>query len=425
MLKSIKIIFLSLFLFLLQTKAVYAADTSSPNVPLDIINFILRLAPLVAVVFVAWGGFEYITSAGNPAARYQAKQTITRALKGLVLIIAAQAIVKIFSSIFLPYTGEPITSVFKIAEVEAVKPSGGIITMIIEAILGFLRAIIESAAKPFIDGLLAFLTSTPTLLDNPTVVKFWLVIFGLSGSLFVLFMVLLGWNLMTGDIFGLIGEMSLKEILLRFGAGMLGAAMSLFLTDTTVRLSNYLVATVSNISGGVTHSWVMNVIQVNPNILDGAQLANLLLMVAYLLFALLLSILYVVRLVIVVTGAVFSPFIFLFLTVPRLQGFADSLIRNYLIAVFLPFSHIVMIQLFAAFLSMPEQQNKILSLITAIGLFVAMLKTPGFLSAAAARGQEVDTAKGAMKKLSNILASAVQAVAKGGGGSAGGGAGGA
>jgi hypothetical protein len=298
---------------------------------------------------------------------------------------------------------------FDVKQVEAATPQGSIVAVMLEAIFGFLRSIVESFLKPVVDTFISFLTKTPPLLDNPTVVKFWLVTFGLSSSFFVLVMVLLGFNMMTGDTFGLVGELSLKEVLVRFGSGMFGAAMSLFFADMMIRLANFFVETAISATGGVAHAWVMNVVQVDS--LLTASIANLILIVVYILFLLFLAFLYVMRLAVIVTGAVFSPFLFLLLTIPRLQGFAEGLIRNYFIAAFLPFFHVLMLQLFAAFLSMPEQKNSFISLVAAIGLFLTMLKVPGFLSSLASHGAEAEVSRRLVTKVSSSVSSLVRSLA--------------
>lgn len=62
-------------------------------VGLAIIDLLLRIAGIVAVAFVLYGGFSYITSQAEPDKIAQAKHTIINALIGLVLAILATSIV--------------------------------------------------------------------------------------------------------------------------------------------------------------------------------------------------------------------------------------------------------------------------------------------------------------------------------------------
>ena len=58
-----------------------------------VIEILLRVAALVAVVFVIWGAVTYITSQGEPDATNRARSTITDALIGLLISISAAALV--------------------------------------------------------------------------------------------------------------------------------------------------------------------------------------------------------------------------------------------------------------------------------------------------------------------------------------------
>lgn len=58
-----------------------------------IIEIMLRIAALVAVGFVMYGGFRYVTSQGEPSATAKARDTIVGALVGLVIAVIAAALV--------------------------------------------------------------------------------------------------------------------------------------------------------------------------------------------------------------------------------------------------------------------------------------------------------------------------------------------
>lgn len=63
----------------------------------NIVEMILRLAGYAAVAFIIYGGYKYMTSAGSADGVAAAKKTITNAVVGLVLSIAAVAIVNTIS----------------------------------------------------------------------------------------------------------------------------------------------------------------------------------------------------------------------------------------------------------------------------------------------------------------------------------------
>ncbi len=58
------------------------------------IESFLILAGTIAVLFIIIGGFQYVTSAGNPENVAKAKNTITYSIIGLVITIISLAVVK-------------------------------------------------------------------------------------------------------------------------------------------------------------------------------------------------------------------------------------------------------------------------------------------------------------------------------------------
>ena len=73
--------------------------------------------------------------------------------------------------------------------------------------------------------------------------------------------------------------------------------------------------------------------------------------------------------------------IFLLWATPKFSDLAEIAMRSYLVAVFMVFIQVVVIQLAASFLSLPEQSsNSLISIAVAIGLFLTLLKVPGSLN---------------------------------------------
>lgn len=58
-----------------------------------VIEMLIRIAAFAAIVFVVWGGIKYIMSKGDPNNTKVAQQTIINALVGLVISVAATAII--------------------------------------------------------------------------------------------------------------------------------------------------------------------------------------------------------------------------------------------------------------------------------------------------------------------------------------------
>lgn len=75
-----------------------------PIVFQNLINAALVLSGVTALFFIIYAGFKYVTSGGDPKKAEGARHTITYAIIGLILILAAIFIVN-----FIQYiTGAPI-----------------------------------------------------------------------------------------------------------------------------------------------------------------------------------------------------------------------------------------------------------------------------------------------------------------------------
>lgn len=75
-------------------------DISDLNSTFDIVtNLMFGLSGSVALIFLIWGGILYLTAGGSADQAGRAKATITWAIAGLVVVIAAYAIVNYFAGI--------------------------------------------------------------------------------------------------------------------------------------------------------------------------------------------------------------------------------------------------------------------------------------------------------------------------------------
>ncbi|OGM19342.1 hypothetical protein A2685_02190 [Candidatus Woesebacteria bacterium RIFCSPHIGHO2_01_FULL_37_10] len=70
------------------------------------VDIILGFAGIALFLMLILGGFKYITSGGDPKAAESARNTLTYAIGGLVLIASAYLIIKIAESI----TGADLTN---------------------------------------------------------------------------------------------------------------------------------------------------------------------------------------------------------------------------------------------------------------------------------------------------------------------------
>jgi len=65
----------------------------------DVIGWVLLLVGGIAVLFLIWGGIQYVISAGNKDKAEAAKQTITYAVIGLIVIVLAEVIVNLVTGL--------------------------------------------------------------------------------------------------------------------------------------------------------------------------------------------------------------------------------------------------------------------------------------------------------------------------------------
>ena len=80
-------------------------ETDLKQTVLNIIRLILGLMTLVAVVLVIYGGFVWLTAAGNEENIEKAKKIISAAVIGLIIILLAWAVV-----IFVARTTSNVTT---------------------------------------------------------------------------------------------------------------------------------------------------------------------------------------------------------------------------------------------------------------------------------------------------------------------------
>lgn len=100
--KIFSVLILISFALAIVTPALAIQDPEKPaGVPEGLLNIInkissaiLFLVGTIAVLFIIIGGFQYITSAGNPDSIERAKTTILYAIIGIIACLLAYAVVQ-------------------------------------------------------------------------------------------------------------------------------------------------------------------------------------------------------------------------------------------------------------------------------------------------------------------------------------------
>lgn len=84
--------------------------TSISTIIEKIISWVLLFAGAIAVLFIIYAGFMYVTSAGNKERIETAKKTLTFAVIGLIVIILANFIVGLVGTTITDVNNQPTTS---------------------------------------------------------------------------------------------------------------------------------------------------------------------------------------------------------------------------------------------------------------------------------------------------------------------------
>lgn len=368
-------------LFLLSTTSAFAASNNEvADFSNKTLSVLIIIASIACTFFLIRGGYAYITSTGKPESLEHAKNTIRNALVGFVLVIAAGVISSLLNNAFITPINSTSSGSLSLTPIVPATTSNGLTQILLDAISGFFSSIVQSATKPLTDGILSFLTTTPSLVSNSVIFNFWLVIVGIVDSLFALVVALLGFQLMSASTFGF-EEIEFKNLLPKLGLAFLLANTSIFLADWVVQMCNVLVSAVLHSTGGINGAFITN--SFDPGALTNGTtpLIMLIFMILFVIVAVVLLLFYVSRLIIIALGAVLAPLIFLLWAVPKFNDFAEIAIKTYIITVFTVFVHVVIIQLASAFLTVPGQvgTNSLISILIGIGLLFTLLRTPSVM----------------------------------------------
>lgn len=368
--------------FLFFASPVLAVNTPSEitNYTSSTLNLIVAIASAAAVFLLVRGGYLYMSSSGNPEALDVGKRTIKNALIGLVIVLAAGFVVSVFRNSVGSTSGGTNGSAISVSPIQSTQPTSGLTVVLTDAISGVFQLLITSAAKPIMDGVIGYLTTTPELLNNSVIMQFWLIMLGITDGLFVLVVALLGLRFMASESLGF-EQVELRHLLPRIGLAFLGANVSLFLANYAIVTCNAFVSAVLNSTGGLSHALLTDVIN-NPisSLTTTTPFITLVFLLLFLIVTIVLLFMYIGRLIFISLGAVLSPLVFLMWAMPKFSDYAEIAFKSYLVSVFTIFVHVVVIQLASAFITVPNAtENSVVAVIVGIGLLFSLLKIPQML----------------------------------------------
>lgn len=340
------------------------------------------LASLACVFFLVYGGIRYSSSAGNPDNLQQAKKIIKNALIGLVLVLAAGTLTAILSH---AYSGGGAVGTDQFPTLQPIEPKDNgfnLFDVVINAIVSVLRNIVQSIGEPFVNALGYFTNSTPLMGSNDSVLRLWAAMVGITDVLFILVIVLIGFQVMSAAALGF-EEIELKQLLPQLAFIFLLINTSIYAIDAIIALSNAMIYALQS---GFPSTSVWDVLADITKKSSDMGLAGLLIMVAFLVLSVMLLVYYVLRLVGLYLGAILAPVVVLLWLLPAFKDFAMTALKTYLVAIFVLFVHVVILLLAASiFVGINAgdtigQPNSLMALIVGLATVTALLKAQGMMN---------------------------------------------
>jgi hypothetical protein len=360
-----------------------SAASSMRQYVTPVIQSLCVIASLVCAFFLTTGGFHYMTSSGSPESLDNAKRTLRNALVGLVVVLGAAALTTILTH---AYSGSSTALNAKLPSLNPITPahtSNGLVDIIIKAVTGLLNNIIQSIGAPFLKALTFFTTSTPLMTANSVVFNLWLVVVGMTDVIFTVVVALLGFHIMGASTFGF-DEIEFKHLLPRLALIFMLVNCSIFAIDGVIEFSNAMIHAINAASGASSSVW--DVLTKTIQQTSGEGVAALLIMVAFLIFAVILLVYYVGRLVTLYIGAVLSPLLLVLWLVPGFRDFSETAAKIYLTTIFVLFVHVVILLLAASLLtgvgsvSPSGTPDTLMAMIVGLATLIALLKTQGVMA---------------------------------------------
>lgn len=337
------------------------------------------LATLACTLFIVLGGYQYMISRGSPDKLEHAKRILKNALIGLVIVLAAGTLTAILTNAYGSNGSAVVQNIPSLETVEQPDQGLSIVDVLIKAIVGLFKHIIESAASPFLRSLDYFTSETALMAENPSVFRLWLTMVAIANSLFILVVALLGFHIMSASSLGF-DEIEVKHLIPQLALTFLFINTSIFAIDAIIGLSNIMIKAVTAAFSSLSVWGVLSMVAEGA---DGLGLVALIIMVAFITLSVLLLVYYVMRLVTLYVGAVLSPIIALLAILPGFKDFAITAIKTYITTIFVLFVHVIILQLaaslFASTLTDEAAPNTLMAMIVGIATLITLLKTQGVM----------------------------------------------
>lgn len=359
---------------------VTAASNSMQSFVVPLLSVLDGIGGLLCALGIMYSAYLFMTSSGDAGRLQHAKRMLRNAIIGLVIVLAATSGTAILHHAYTspaPGSGSTLPT---ITEVKPASSSGGWSTILIDALDGFFTDIVTTLASPILNVLAKFTTSTPLMASQAQVFNMWLVLLGIANVLFTLVVALLGFRVMSAEMFGL-GDIELRSMLPQIGLIYLLMNVSIFAIDLIISLSN---AIISAIYAGFPGTDIWKSLIATGVHANALPLATLLVFIAFTVLACMLVVFYLERIIILCLGAAFAPIVVLLWLLPGFRDFVSNLMRTYLVVVFVLVVHVVILMLGATLLNSEltgptGTPNPLADLFIGVAILTTLLSTQKFL----------------------------------------------
>lgn len=331
----------------------------------------ITIAAVLCILFVVFGGYYYMTSAGNPEKLERAKKTLRNAFVGLVVILSASALVAIMQNAYTQKAVQP-TAIAQ-AQIEEAKNDCPLCEVINQSVTGFINGIVQSIGKPIVDTLKQFTTATPLMAQNGAVFNLWIVMVAIADVLFLLVIGLIGFRIMSSSVVGL-EDVDIRSLIPQIILVFIIANLSIFAIDAIITVSN---AMIQALLVGMSNDIIWTALGTLVATAASVSIGVLLFIAIAIILAVMLLIYYLKRLIVLYIGAVLSPLIVILWLLPSFRDFAVSSAKMYVTTIFVLFVQVVVLMLAVSLFSglIQGEGNPFMTALLAIATLSVLLST--------------------------------------------------
>lgn len=346
-----------------------ASETLKASIS-PLFSTMITVAAVLCVLVIIFGGYYYMSSAGNPEKLERAKKTLRNAFVGFVVILGAGTLVAVMQN---AYSSRPVAPTQITAQQPKVEASVGIGDVVNEAIKGFVKGVVDSIGKPIVDALKQFTTATPLMAQNGAVFNLWIIVVAIADVLFLLVIGLIGFRIMGASVLGF-EDVDIRSLIPQIILVFITANLSIFAIDAIITISNAMIqALLIGMSNDIIWTALGGLIATAAAVNIGV----LLFIAIAIILAVMLLIYYLKRLIVLYIGAALSPLIVLLWLLPSFKDFAVSSAKMYITTIFVLFVQVVVLMLAVSLFSglVQGEGNPFMTSLLAIATLSVLLST--------------------------------------------------